>query len=555
MSGPEQRHFEAIEKAYSPFELLKLQASFWPGNPLLILPRAVQSLWGLEKGQWTYAETLREVEALAKVYGEAGYGAGHRVALLFENRPDHFLHWLALNSLGISVVPLNPDYQQEEFGYVLQHSGACLIATVAACSARVQTVAEQLSIAVWRGGPIPPAIRTAPGSTVPSDAQECVLAYTSGTTGKPKGCILSNRYFLTWGTWYVAQRGHISLRAGRERLLTPLPTFHVNAMGNSFFGMLAAGGAQVIVDRFHPRTWLNMARETEATCFHYLGVMPAILLALPETPEDSQHGMRFGLGGGVHPDHHRKFEERFGVPLLEGWTMTEAGGAALLCAAEEPRHIGKRCLGHPGRPGPAMDWRIIDEDGADVSQGNSGEFVVRARGADQCRGFFSGYLNDPVATAGAWADGWFRTGDVFVEGADGQLHFAERKKDIIRRSGENISGAEVEAVLMTHAIVAQVAVVPRPDPLREEEVAAVVVVRNPAVSLAKLATELMGHAAESLAYYKVPGHFVFVSELPTTSTGKLAKGLIREMANSDKSGLVHFDMRVEKQMMRRKSPA
>lgn len=543
--------FAAIASAVSPYDLLERQAALWPDHPLLILPQAVQALWGLEKSVWTYGETLAEVRALARAYRAAGYGPGHRVALLFENRPQHFLHWLALNSLGASAVPLNPDYQAEELAYALDHSGACLIATVPACGDRVAGVAAQCAVPVWQDGPFPQA-PTAPGLIDgPQDRREAVLAYTSGTTGRPKGCILSNRYFLTWGAWYVAQGGHIALRPGAERLITPLPTFHVNAMGNSFFGMLASGGAQVIVDRFHPRSWLDMARETGATCFHYLGVMPAILLSLPERGDDRHHGLRFGLGGGVHPDHHTRFETRFGVPLLEGWAMTEAGGAALLCAAEEPRQIGTRCLGHPDRPGPALDWRLVNDAGEDVAQGSAGEFLVRAGGDDPQRGFFSAYLNDPEATAEIWADGWLHSGDIMVQDASGHLHFCERKKDLIRRSGENISGAEVEAVLIAHPLVRQVSVVPCADPLREEEVVAVIVAQTGAGDLAPLAHSLFDLAAEHLAYYKVPGHVLFLSDLPITSTGKLAKGAVRALASQEGAGLARFDLRTRKQALRR----
>lgn len=542
--------FDAIGRAVSPYDLLQRQARLWPDHPLLILPDAVRALWGLEQLVWTYQQVLTHVDFLASAYDAAGYGPGHRIALLFENRPQHFLHWLALNRLGASVVPLNPDYLEDELHYALAHSDACLIVTVPACLSRVEKVARNKNLDLWLEGPVPTATRPSRAPGGEPDTWESVLAYTSGTTGKPKGCILSNRYFLTWGEWYVAQQGHIRLRPGIERLITPLPTFHVNAMGNSFMGMLACGGAQVIIDRFHPRSWLDMARETGATCFHYLGVMPAILLALPERDDDATHGLRFGLGGGVHPDHHARFEARFGVPLLEGWAMTEAGGAALLCAADEPRRIGSRCLGHPDRPGPAIDWRIVDDTGEDAAVGMPGEFLVRAKGDEPQRGFFSGYLNDPDATAEVWADGWLHTGDILSQGPDGQLHFSERKKDLIRRSGENISGAEVEAVLIFHPGVRQVTVVPCLDPMREEEVAAVVVAKDPSADLGQLAQSVFDHAAQRLAYFKLPGHVLFLDELPVTSTGKLAKGAIRALANSPDTPHPRFDFRAQKQAQR-----
>lgn len=553
MTIPTQRPgFEAIARAQSPSELLSLQAGIWPDRPLLILPAEVAALWGLDRLVWTYAEAEAEVARLAALYADAGYGPGHRVAILQENRPAHFLHWLALNRLGVSLVPVNPDSTRAELAYLLGHSGAVLLVAAAACTDRARAAASPLGIPVVRDeAALPAAPPAAAPPEGPRDRRECSLAYTSGTTGKPKGCILSNRYFLGWGEWYVAQEGFVSLQPGRERLLTPLPTFHVNAMGNSFMGMLAAGGAQVVVDRFHPRSWVATARETGATCFHYLGVMPAILLALPESPADRDHAMRFGLGGGVHPDHHRAFERRYGVPLLEGWAMTETGGALLLSAVEEPRHPGRRCLGRPDRPGPAMAFRLVDEADRDVPPGSPGEFLVRAAGPDPRRGLFSGYLNDPAANAEAWKDGWFRTGDIMRLGPDGSLHFVERKKNIIRRSGENIAAIEVEGALASHPAVAQVAVVAAPDPIRDEEVLAVVALAAPAADEAALARDLADHAAGELAYYKVPGFVVFTDSLPTTSTGKLQKAALREIAADPVRHPRGHDLRDYKQGLRK----
>lgn len=541
----------SIDPIDTPFALLESQAMRWPDRPLLILPSDVAALWRLKQTCWTYRQALAEVRTLAGAYRAAGYGHGHRIALLFENRPQHFFHWLALNHIGAGVVPLNPDCTPDEFSYVLSHSGADLIAAASECRSRVQAAAQRVGVQVCDDGPPPLARSPVRPIEAPAAQIESVLAYTSGTTAKPKGCLLSNRYFLTWGHWYLAQPGHISLRGGLERLITPLPVFHVNAMGNSFFGMLASGGAQVIVDRFHPRSWLDMARETSATCFHYLGVMPAMLLSLPKRADDRRHGLRFGLGGGVRPDQHEAFEARFGVPLLEGWTMTEAGGAALLCAAQEPREVGTRCVGRPDRPGPRFDYRIVADDGTDVQSGVAGELLIRASGADPRRGFFSGYLDDPQATATAWQDGWFHTGDYFVHSETGCLHFAERKKDVIRRSGENISAAEVEAVLALHPQVEQVAVVAANDAAREEEVMAVVVKREGAPPDQPLADELFEHAAATLAYFKVPGHIIFVSQLPTTSTGKLHKASIKALVNGSHADVARFDLRERKQQLSR----
>jgi len=536
-----------LERKGSPSALLHAQASVWGERPLFILPAAVAAQWGSAQTVWTYREVARRAEQLRAVYAAAGYGPGHRVALLLENRPAHFMHWLALNGLGVSVVPVNPDCSRDETAYLLTHSGAAL---VVALPDRISQV-EGLGVAIVAEGAAPPEARTPAGAAAAPGDGECALIYTSGTTGRPKGCVLSDRYFMAWAGWYLAQGGPIALRPGQERLITPLPTFHVNAMGNSFMGMLGSGGAQVIVDRFHPRSWWEMVRETGATCCHYLGVMPAILLALPETHGDRNHGLRFGLGGGVHPDHHAAFEERFGLPLLEGWAMTETGGACLLCAVDEPRHVGARCIGKTDRPGPAMLARVVDERGADLPPGTPGELVVRASGDDPRRGLFSGYLDDPAATAEIWRGGWLHTGDIMRKDAGGSLFFVDRLKNIIRRSGENISALEVEGAIAGHPSVSQVAVVAVSDPMRDEEVLAAVVPKSPCDEAA-LAADIMRHAAARLAYFKVPGLIAFFDALPTTSTQKIRKADLGALSDNPAGQPRCHDLRALKQALRQR---
>ena len=539
----------------SVYGLLRAQAERFPANDLFVLPAAVQALWSIGRAGWTYAETLDEVDTLAARYRAAGYGPGHRVALLMENRPTHFFHWLALNAIGVCAVPVNPDYTADELRYLLDHSDSCLFVHLPSRAAQAGEGAAGLAVRLVASdaAALPPA--SSPARHPPEDATqaECALIYTSGTTGRPKGCLLSNAYFHGWSEWYCAQAGRISLREGQERLMTPLPTFHVNAMGNSFMGMLASGGAQIIIDRFHPRSWWEVARETRATCFHYLGVMPAILLALPEAEGERDHGLRFGMGGGVHPDHHATFEARFGVPLLEGWAMTETGGAGILCAAEEPRHVGARCVGRPDRPGPPLEMRLVGDDGSDVAPAAPGELLLRASGPDPRHRFFSGYLKSEAATEEVWAGGWLHTGDIMRRGDDGSLFFVDRKKNIIRRSGENIAAVEVEAAIGTHPDVAQVAVVAVLDPLRGEEVLAVVVPRAPGDGKA-LADSIFAHCAERLAYYKLPGYVALRDALPTTSTQKVRKADLGDLVETLADDPACHDLRARKQSMRKAAP-
>ena len=534
----------------SVFGLLARQAERFRDCDLLVLTSGLREHWQEDATTWAYGEVLNQVIGLSMRYAAAGIGAGARVALILENRPAHFLHWLALNRLGASMVPINPQASAAELEYLLSHSEARLLIRLPHYARTADPVASAVGLIV--AGPTEdlPSVGRRAEAEATNLATECALIYTSGTTGAPKGCLLSNHYFLNWAAWYRSQGGRIALSDGIERLLTPLPTFHVNATGHSFMGMLSCGGAQVITDRFHPRSWWQDARDTGATCFHYLGIMPAILLQLPEGPQDRDHGMRFGLGGGVHPDHHARFEARFGVPLLEGWAMTETGGAGVLCAADEPRHVGTRCVGRADRPGPAIEVCLADETGEVVPEGTPGELLLRAAGPDFRRGFFSGYFKDPGATEAAWEGGWFRTGDVMLMGEDGALHFVERRKNIIRRSGENIAAAEVEAAILSVPGVSAVAVIPTSDPLREEEVLAVIV-PDGREDRARLSEAVFAACAERLTYFKVPGYIVFQDTLPTTTTQKVQKAALRPIAEDPLSKSGSLDLRERKQALQK----
>jgi acyl-CoA synthetase (AMP-forming)/AMP-acid ligase II len=460
---------------------------------------------------FTYADCLGKVQELAARYRSRGYGAGHRIALKLGNRPEFLLHFLALNSLGASIVPLNPEYRQAELDYVLQHSEACLVVD--------EFLEKDLSV-----------LPGAPPTRVPS-SDECALLYTSGTTGKPKGCLLSNFYFLNVARRYLGEGGLCEVREGEERLITPLPLFHMNALAVSTVAMILTGGCVVQLDRFHPRTWWENVALSRATIVHYLGVMPAMLLGQAPGPYDRAHRVRFGYGANANPRDHAAFEARFGFPLIEAWAMTETGGGALIAASREPRHVGSRCIGFPP---DALDVRVEEE---------TGELLVRQKGPEPRKGFFSGYYKDAAATEEAWRGGWFHTGDAVRRGPDGQLHFVDRRKNIIRRSGENIAALEVEAALAGHPAVQQVAVIAAPDPVRDEEVMACVILTDQKQKNIETARSIQDWCLERLTYFKAPGYVAFLDELPVTSTNKVQKAKLADFAVNPTNS---FDLRDRK---------
>ncbi|ADP14306.1 AMP-binding enzyme family protein 3 [Achromobacter xylosoxidans A8] len=500
---------------------------------LCILPETAQA-YGIAAGELSYAQANEAIETLRAAYARAGYGHGHRAGLLLENRPAFFLHWFALNALGVSVVPINPDLRAAELEYLTGHSEIALAVALPERHADLLAAAQRAGRELRVMGPddAPPAAPFAAprADREPDVLTECALLYTSGTTGRPKGCILPNRYFLHAGGWYARIGGLCELRPGQERMLTPLPLVHMNAMAYSAMAMVLTGGCLIPLDRFHPKTWWDSVRDSGATVLHYLGVMPAILMKAEPSARDKQPAIRFGFGAGVDRKLHQPFEERFGFPLLEAWAMTETGAGAVIIANHEPRHIGSSCF---GREEDDVLVRIVADTGAEAAAGEPGELLVRHAGADSRYGFFAGYLKDEEATTQAWEDGWFHTGDIVRRDADGALRFVDRKKNVIRRSGENISAVEVESVLLQHPLVKAVAVAAVPDAVRGDEVLACVVPESlPAegAAMAEAARSIVQWSLEQLAYYKAPGYVAFVDSLPLTTTNKIQRGEMKALA-------------------------
>lgn len=496
-------------------------------QPFLAFPANPERRYAPQGLELTYAQTAAVVRRLMTCYSSAGYGLGHRVGLLLENRLEHFFHKLAMNALGVCCVPLNPDHRPKEMSYVIDHAQLDMVIVVDELKTLLQqalelgTVRPALVSLHETSESLPSPKRPAEDAKVDATTIASVL-YTSGTTGRPKGCLLSHRYELAAGCWYATRGGLIAFGEACERIYNPLPVFHVNASVFSFYCAMLKGNCQIQTDRFQVSRWFTEVHESQATVVHYLGVVVPMLLNQASHPLERKHQVRFAIGAGVDPQRHAEFEERFGYPLIEIWGMTEMVRA--IFDAELPRQVGTRAI---GRVQPGMEVRLVNDSEEDVPNGTPGEMLVRDSACMPRRDFFSGYLNDENATELAWRGGWFHTGDIVVRDEDGLLHFLERRKNIIRRSGENIAAAEVEAVLQSHPYVAQAAVLAVKDEVREEEVLACIVLKpNLTVPLNAddpLVGELFGYCDANLAYFKAPGWLWFTSEIPTTGTQKIQK--------------------------------
>ncbi len=515
--------------------ILRASAQKTPGNTALILNDVKIS----------YAQLHGLAQKFAGGLVKLGIKPGQHVALMLPNVPQFPIAYFGSHYAATPVVPLNVLLTPDEIAYHLEDSDAVALVVwegfypqakagfdrVESCKHLIVAKASPTDFAANEGeinftalvGTSAPVTELPP--TSPDDT--AVILYTSGTTGKPKGCMLSNEYFINMGREYN-QFGGLCAIDSTDRLMTPLPPNHMNALSTSFMAMLLCGGCVIQMDRFHPRSWWQTVQEEKASVIHYLGVMPAILLTLPPEAGDNFSGqIKFGFGAGSDPRHQQVFEERFGFPLIEAWAMTESGGAGMTAANVEPRHLGQRCI---GRPVANMEFRIADAEDQDVPPGSDGELLVRSKGADPRKGFFSGYYKDAEATEQGWAGGWWHTGDVVRQGPDGSLFFVDRQKNVIRRSGENIAAVEVEAALLRHEAVLNSVVTAVPDEMRGDEVFAFVVTAGDIERNDALARAIFDHAMQFLSYFKLPAYIDFVDELPLTASQKISRAEVKRLA-------------------------
>lgn len=480
----------------------------------------------------TYRELDRRVNRAANAFLRLGLRKGERVALMLPNRPEFLYVWLGLNKTGGSMVPINTAFRAREAQYVIDHSEARFFVVDAPYLEVVRPIlgaCPRLEGTIVLGGSgaefaaFEELVEGASDELGPvelSEDDEASVLYTSGTTGHPKGCVEPHSYYLVGGTVY---RRILGLTA-EDRVLTPLPLFHMNPQILSTMGTLLSGGSLALLDRFHPTSWWDQLRRARPTVFHYLGVMPAMLIGLPERPDDADQPARLGVGAGVGTDVHERFERRFNCKLLEVFGMTEVG-LNFCCPPEGERKVGMRCF---CRVFPEYEARVVDEVDREVPVGDSGQLVLRGSDpANRRRGFMRAYLKNPDATAEAWRGGWFHTGDEVRRDAEGCFYFVDRRKDLIRRSGENISSSEVEAVIRSHPKVLDAAVIPVPDPIREEEVKAYVILHVGQTPASCPPEEILGWCDERLAYFKVPRYLEYRESFPRTPTEKVQKQALK----------------------------
>lgn len=478
----------------------------------------------------SYAELQVRVGLAAAMFARRGVGFGDRIGVMSANHPSTVIALMALARLGAVMVPVNPEFRAAEAGYVLGHAQ---VSGVLCSPEALPTVREALREdgAAWlmlnRGPAIDgltvfdAEIVAAAGDAMPADAGRpdaaCVFVYTSGTTGFPKGVMHSQRSLVMAGEGFV-QRMYLQ---PDDRLLCILPMFHINALFYSLAGALAAGATLILVPRFSASSFWREVARTRATEANTIAAVSNILLRRPRSEFVPGHSLRKIYGAPFTAETYAVFAEEFGVPtLIEGYGMSEIPGV-LNNPFEGPHKIGS--MGRPStHPDPRValaELKIVDDDGRELPDGQTGELLVRTPLV------MLGYWRDPEQTAAAFrGDGWFATGDLARRDADGYYGFVARKGDIIRKRGENISGAELDRVIESHPDVLQAAAIAVPDELGEDEILAAIVLR-PGATLD--APGVADWCRERLAAIKVPRYVVFVDALPQTPTHRVAKFKLR----------------------------
>lgn len=475
---------------------------------------------------WSWAEFADSVAKTARLLVARGVRRGDRIGVLARNDVGHALLLFACARIGAIMVPSNPEFGVQEAGYVLKHAGVSAVA----CNEDVLPIARQACAGIqpepWFvlfDGRAADArnffheIAGAPEAALPPSAgadDTVLIIYTSGTTGFPKGAMHSQRNFVTAGESNISR---LWLQPD-DRLMVVLPMFHVNALFYSTAGALATGCTLVLMPRFSASEFWNAAVEYGVTQVNIIEAIGRILARRPRSEFRPEH--RITKVYGMRADIVAPFRDEFRIPhLLGGFGMTEIPGVCCV-PFEGPDKPGT--MGPVGRhPDPGRKWaecRVVDDNGNDVGVDQAGELWVKHPIVMQ------GYFRDPEQTRAAIRDGWFMTGDLVTRDANGYFTFVSRKKDIIRRRGENIAGAEIDRVIQSHPGVFEVAAVPVPSELGEDEIL-VAIVPKPGATLAP--REIEQWCAQHLTAMKVPRYVLFVGELPHTPTHKVAKQVLK----------------------------
>ena len=472
----------------------------------------------------SYREFDLAANRAANVLIGLGLRFGDRINLHLANCLEFLFLWFGAAKSGIVIMPTNTGASVDDLSYLLTHSGSRVIFTqpeyadaVNDARARCDSVDDVIlctderdrgfSTLMEKASDSPPGVK-------PESTDSVGILYTSGTTAKPKGVVVTNANYV-----YAGETVAKAIRLSPEdRHLVVLPLFHGNAQYYSTMSALVTGASLVFTPRFSASRYFNLAIDHQCTVASLFAAPIRMLLAQPCVKKHRENKLRVVIfAQSVTPAQLDEWHERFGAPLLQLWGMTETMGPPLMNPIDYRRD--NMSVGFP-----VMGYKVLlaDDNGEAVPQGEVGQIIVRG---DPGVTLMKEYYKNPEATAETIRDGWLWSGDQARQDADGYFHFVDRAKDMIKRAGENVAAREVEAVVLEHPDVFDCAVIGVPDEMRDEAIVAVVSLNSGAV---EDESAIIDWCKMRLAKFRVPGRVVFREKLPRTSVGKIQKHVLRQ---------------------------
>jgi long-chain acyl-CoA synthetase len=488
-------------------DVIDAHAARNPHAPFLIAPEPAREL--------DYGTLRATCQAFSRMLGARGLPAGATVSFMLDNGASAATVFLGAMYGGYVVSPINLHAQDAQLEYTLEHSDTRLVFTTEAHRARLEAVRAQcgarfdidvvgpdgLDLPTDEGGELQARVASDPA----------MLMYTSGTTGRPKGALLSHANMLAGGRAVAAS---LALSTS-DRVLSSLPLYHINGQCIATVAPLVSGGSIVMPHRFSVSQWWPLVARHRPTWLNMVPTIIAYLLNGHElTPEQAQacRNVRFGRSASapLPPEQHRAFEARFGISVIEAMGLTECASVAF----SNPLDKARRKYGSPGLP-LGVEARVLDRDGRPLAASERGEVELRGPNV------MLGYYKAPEATASALReDGWLKTGDLGYRDADGYYFITGRLKELIIKGGENIAPREIDEALLAHPAVLEAAAVGVPDPAYGQEILACVVVKPGAACSEE---ELRAHCLRTLGRYKTPRYLRLVAQLPKGPSGKVQR--------------------------------
>ncbi len=484
--------------------------------------------------RYTYAELNEMVNRYATILLDKGIKKGDKVTVHLLNSPEYLFSWFALAKIGAVMIPTNVLAGAFELEYYLQFSESVAIITepnfMEMFTGLLEKCPEVKNIFLTRTSPRYPSQALYPDAIVMADLlrdaatevpaveihneDDLMWLFTSGTTSRPKAVQLTHANAVFTGI-FGAQWWKV---IPEDRHFIVLPLFHVNGQFISVMPTLTAGATLIMAEVFSASKYMDQVRRHCATTTSLVAATLKMILNQPPEDLDGQNGLRLVMYAIAIPEEKWvEFETRFNTRLCDLWGMTETLGATTINPVDGV--LKRNCIGMP-RAENAI--KVVDDKGVELPPGEVGEIVVQGVPG---RTLMKGYYNNPEATADTIRDGWLHTGDNAFMDEDGYFHFVDRKKDMIKRSGENVAASEVEYVISLHPKVKEVAVIGVPDPIRDEAVMALIILQ-PGESCAE--QEIIDWCAEKLAKFKVPGFVKFKDDFPRTSIGKVQKNILKK---------------------------